>query len=81
VYSVEDALRFFVANKPDALVLDFFSGSGTTAHAVMRLNRQDGGRAVQRCVVAGVSLWRHRSGENGAGGLMAGFPDRQTSDS
>ena len=32
------------AHKPDALVLDFFSGSGTTAHAVMRLNKQDGGR-------------------------------------
>lgn len=24
--------------------MDFFAGSGTTAHAVMRLNRQDGGR-------------------------------------
>ena len=44
LYAVEDALRFFIADKPDALVLDFFSGSGTTAHAVMRLNRQDGGR-------------------------------------
>ena len=31
-------------DKPDAVVLDFFAGSGTTAHAVMRLNRQDGGR-------------------------------------
>ena len=30
--------------KPDAIVLDFFAGSGTTAHAVMRLNQQDGGR-------------------------------------
>ena len=38
-------------------------------------------RAVQRCAAAGVSLWRHRSGQNGAGGRMAGFPDRQTSDS
>lgn len=28
----------------DALVLDFFSGSATTAHAVMQLNREDGGR-------------------------------------
>ena len=27
----------------DGLVLDFFSGSGTTAHAVMELNRRDGG--------------------------------------
>ncbi|MFC5707307.1 site-specific DNA-methyltransferase [Aeromonas eucrenophila] len=44
LYAVEDALRFFVANKPEAIVVDFFSGSGTTAHAIMRLNRQDGGR-------------------------------------
>ena len=44
LYAVEDALRFFVADKPDAVVLDFFAGSGTTAHAVMRLNKQDGGR-------------------------------------
>jgi len=48
LYAVEDALRFFVANKPNALILDFFAGSGTTAHAVMRLNRQDGGR--RRCI-------------------------------
>ena len=44
LYAVEDTLRFFVKNKPNAVVLDFFAGSGTTAHAVMRLNRQDGGR-------------------------------------
>lgn len=44
LYAVEDALRFFLRHKPEAVVLDFFAGSGTTAHAVMRLNRQDGGR-------------------------------------
>ena len=43
LYAVEDCLRFFVAEKPDAVVVDFFSGSGTTAHAVMRLNKQDRG--------------------------------------
>ena len=48
LYAVEDALRFFVADKPNAIILDFFSGSGTTAHAVMRLNRQDGGR--RQCI-------------------------------
>ena len=48
LYAVEDALRFFVKTKPNATILDFFSGSGTTAHAVMRLNRQDGGR--RRCI-------------------------------
>ncbi len=48
LYAVEDALRFFVKDKLDAVVLDFFSGSGTTAHAVMRLNRQDGGH--RQCI-------------------------------
>ncbi len=48
LYAVEDCLRFFIANKPGAVVLDFFAGSGTTAHAVMRLNRQDGGR--RQCI-------------------------------
>ncbi len=42
LYAVEDALRFFVQDKPEALVLDFFGGSGTTTHAVARLNKQDG---------------------------------------
>ena len=31
-------------NDPDALILDFFAGSGTTAHAVMAMNAEDGGR-------------------------------------
>ena len=44
LYAVEDVLRFFLADKAEATVLDFFAGSGTTTHAVMRLNRQDGGR-------------------------------------
>jgi adenine-specific DNA-methyltransferase len=44
LYAVEDTLRFAVGDKPHALVLDFFAGSGTTAHAVARLNHADGGR-------------------------------------
>jgi adenine-specific DNA-methyltransferase len=44
LYSVEDTLRFFVLGKPNATVVDFFAGSATTGHAVMRLNKQDGGR-------------------------------------
>ncbi len=43
LYAVEDALRFVIGDKKDALIVDFFAGSGTTAHAVMRLNKQDGG--------------------------------------
>lgn len=48
LYAVEDCLRFVLAKKHHAVVVDFFSGSGTTAHAVMRLNRQDGGR--RQCI-------------------------------
>lgn len=48
LYAVEDTIRFFVANNPSALIVDFFSGSGTTAHAIMRLNHQDGGQ--RRCI-------------------------------
>jgi adenine-specific DNA-methyltransferase len=43
LYAVEDALRIAVGGKRDAVVLDFFAGSGTTAHAVARLNERDGG--------------------------------------
>ncbi len=49
LYAVHDAIRFFVANKPDALILDFFAGSGTTLHAVNLLNAEDGGR--RRCIM------------------------------
>ncbi|QRM21114.1 site-specific DNA-methyltransferase [Dechloromonas sp. TW-R-39-2] len=48
LYAVEDSLRFFVGDKPSAVILDFFAGSGTTAHAVMRLNRQDEGH--RQCI-------------------------------
>lgn len=50
LYAVEDTLRFFIASKPNALIVDFFSGSGTTAHAVMRLNHQDGGQRKCVCI-------------------------------
>ncbi len=32
-----------IQNNPNAIVLDSFAGSGTTAHAVLNLNKQDGG--------------------------------------
>lgn len=42
LYVVEDALRVAAGSKNRAVILDFFAGSGTTAHAVARLNRQEG---------------------------------------
>ena len=50
LYAVEDILRFFLADTREAVVLDFFAGSGTTAHAVMRLNQQDKGRRQCICM-------------------------------
>ena len=49
LYAVHDTIRFFVANKPNALILDFFAGSGTTLHAVNLLNKEDGGH--RRCIM------------------------------
>ena len=49
LYAVHDAIRFFVANKPNALIVDFFAGSGTTLHAVNLLNKEDGGK--RRCIM------------------------------
>ena len=49
LYAVEDSIRFFVANKPNALIIDFFAGSGTTLHAVNLLNAEDGGH--RRCIM------------------------------
>lgn len=44
IYSVADTLRPIVWEKRDAVILDFFAGSGTTAHAVAYLNAEDGGQ-------------------------------------
>lgn len=49
IYAVKDSIRFFVANKPNALIVDFFAGSGTTLHAVNLLNAEDGGQ--RRCIM------------------------------
>ena len=44
LYAVEDCLKVAVAGKPEAVIVDFFAGSGTTGHATMRLNHADGGK-------------------------------------
>lgn len=41
---IEFLVRSVCINDPDAIILDSFSGSGTTGHAVLRLNQQDNGQ-------------------------------------
>ena len=40
-YLISKAIR--LASDKDAIILDSFAGSGTTAHAVLELNKEDGG--------------------------------------
>ena len=49
LYAVKDSLYFFTANKPNAFIVDFFAGSGTTLHATNLLNAEDGGS--RRCIM------------------------------
>lgn len=49
LYAVADAVRLVVEQRPQAVVLDFFAGSGTTFHAVAVLNAQDGGN--RQCIM------------------------------
>jgi adenine-specific DNA-methyltransferase len=41
---VQDAVYISGGAAPKALILDYFGGSGTTGHAVINLNRKNGGR-------------------------------------
>jgi len=43
IHAVQDVIDIFTAREGNDLVLDFFAGSGTTAHAVLNLNKEDGG--------------------------------------
>lgn len=47
---INNLLSLGCPNPDDSLILDFFSGSATTAHAVMQLNAEDGGKRKYICV-------------------------------
>jgi adenine-specific DNA-methyltransferase len=44
IYAVEDCVSVAGMRNPRSSCIDYFAGSGTTGHAVINLNRQDGGR-------------------------------------
>lgn len=49
LYAVHDTIRFITKEKKEALIVDFFAGSGTTLHAINLLNSEDGGH--RRCIM------------------------------
>ncbi|MYC99523.1 MAG: site-specific DNA-methyltransferase [Gammaproteobacteria bacterium] len=44
LYTVRDCCHAALNGREDGLVVDYFAGSGTTGHAIIHLNREDGGR-------------------------------------
>ena len=49
IYAVRDCINIFFEKKKDALIVDFFAGSGTTLHAVNLMNAADGGH--RKCIM------------------------------
>lgn len=43
LYLVKECISSVLQNNKDSIILDFFAGSGTTGHAVLELNKEDGG--------------------------------------
>lgn len=77
LYNVYDCLYAIVADDKEAIVLDFFAGSGTTAHAVLELNKKDGGSrqfilCEQMAYVEAVTKERVKKviEENGSGSFL-----------
>lgn len=44
IFAVEDCISIIGMNKGNETIIDYFAGSGTTGHAVMKLNRKDSGK-------------------------------------
>ena len=71
IYAVRDSIRLFTEKKKDALILDFFAGSGTTLNAVNLLNATDGG--ARRCIlVTNNEVSAEEAAALGARGLQPG---------
>lgn len=43
LYTVYDCISSIASKRKNSVIVDFFAGSGTTGHAVMMLNKEDGG--------------------------------------
>ena len=74
IYAVRDAIASVCQHRPNALILDFFSGSGTTYHATALLNSEDHGH--RRCILVTNNEVAEKDGkELNTQGVFAGDPD------
>lgn len=74
IYAVRDTLATVVRDRPDAVILDFFAGSGTTLHGTCLLNVEDSGR--RRCIlVTNNEVDDKEAAQLHRSGLFRGDPD------
>lgn len=74
IHAVRDTIATVCANRPNALIVDFFAGSGTTYHATCMLNAEDGGR--RRCIlVSNNEVSDKRAKDLAKKGFLPGDPD------
>ena len=74
VYAVRDCLQVAVGDRPDALILDFFAGSGTTLHAALLMNAEDDGRR-QVILVTNNEVSPNRTAQLRKAGFYRGDPE------
>jgi adenine-specific DNA-methyltransferase len=73
-YATADAIMTVVADKQDAVILDFFAGSGTTLQSVAMLNARDDGN--RRCIlVTNNEVAEDLAAQLAAKGLAPGDPE------
>lgn len=53
LWTTYDCIYAAAGDKKDAVVLDYFAGSGTTGHAVLQMNKEDGGN--RNCILVSSS--------------------------
>ena len=74
LYLVRDSLAAIVRDNRDAVILDFFAGSGTTLHATALLNDEDDGR--RQCIlVTNNELFEKQAAALRNAGLYPGDPN------
>ncbi len=64
-----------IATRPDSIVLDSFAGSGTTAHAVLRQNRKDGGN--RRFILIEMMDYAEDTTAERVRRVITGYPTKQ----
>ena len=71
---MHDCLAAVARNRPNALIVDFFAGAGTTLHAAALLNASDGGG--RRCIEVTNNEVDHKTARRlNKSGLFPGDPD------